>query len=85
MNRLVTYSKQGVFIPTRGRVRDIGPGVSHKSQAMHLYLKGFTPTEIARMTNHDPHNVDRYLRDFEQVYDMVRDGASLNKICFLSR
>jgi DNA-binding transcriptional regulator LsrR (DeoR family) len=28
---LATYSKQGVFIPTRGRVRDIGPGVSHKS------------------------------------------------------
>ena len=41
-------------------------------------------SEIARMTNHDPYNVDRYLRDFERVYDMARDGASLNKICFLT-
>jgi hypothetical protein len=37
---LATYAKRDIFIPTRGRVRDIGPVVSHKAQAVHLYLKG---------------------------------------------
>jgi DNA-binding CsgD family transcriptional regulator len=68
------------------------PGLAHQGQnftAVHkevvaLHLQGYLTSEIARMTNHDPHNVDRYLRDFQRVYDMARDGASLNKICFLT-
>jgi DeoR/GlpR family transcriptional regulator of sugar metabolism len=30
----------GVAVPTRGQIRDIGPGVSHKAQVVQLYLWG---------------------------------------------
>jgi hypothetical protein len=80
-----TWEKaHGQLLPTRGTIHDLGSTISHKKQIVALHLQGYFPSEIARITNHDPHNVDRYLRDFERVYDMARDGASLNKICFLT-
>jgi DNA-binding CsgD family transcriptional regulator len=72
------------LLPTRSTIHDLGSTISHKRQIVALHLQGYFTSEIARMTNHDPHNVDRYLRDFERVYDMARDGAPLNKICFLT-
>jgi hypothetical protein len=70
--------------PTRSTIHDLGSTISHKREIVALHLQGYLTSEIARMTNHDPHNVDRYLRDFERVYEIARDGASLNKICFLT-
>jgi hypothetical protein len=74
----------GQLLPTRSTIHDLGPTISHKRQIVALHLQGYFPSEIARMTSHDPNNVDRYIRDFERVYDMARDGAPLNKICFLT-
>ena len=42
----------GVAVPTRGQIRDIGPGVSHKAQIVQLYLWGLQFTEIERRTRH---------------------------------
>lgn len=72
------------LLPTRSTIHDLGSTLSHKRQIVALHLQGYFPSEIARMTNHDPHNVDRYLRDFERVYDLARDGVPLHKICFLT-
>ncbi len=52
------------FIPTRGNYGDIGPGVSHKAEAVKRYLKGYTVTEIAQAMAHHPHSIERYLDDF---------------------
>lgn len=72
------------LLPTRSTIHDLGSTISHKKEIVALYLRGYFPSEIGRMTNHDPHNVDRYLRDFERVYDIAKDGAPLDKICFLT-
>jgi hypothetical protein len=77
---LATYVKQDIFIPTRGRVRDIGPGISHKAQAVHLYLRGFTPTEIATRLGHHLSCVERYLDDFCVVMMGLEDGYSPARI-----
>jgi len=77
---LDSYVKQEIFIPTRGRVRDIGPGVSHKAQAVHLYLKGLTPTEIANRLGHHLSCVERYLDDFCVVMMGLEDGYSTARI-----
>jgi hypothetical protein len=74
----------GQLLPTCDTIHNLVSTISHKKQIVALHLQDYSPSEIARMTNHDPHNVDRYLKDFEQVYDMARDSASLNKICFLA-
>ena len=54
-------------LPTRGVVHDMGSTTAHKTQIIELYLKGYTTPDIARITDHDPTSVDRYIRDFERV------------------
>jgi len=77
---LASYAKQDIFIPTRGRVRDIGPGISHKAQAVQLYLQGFTPTEIANRLGHHLSSVERYLDDFCRVMMGLEEGYSPARI-----
>jgi len=57
----------GKFVMTRGAKHDMGPGLSHKSQIIELYLKGYQFTEIEHKTNHSERAVWRYLSDFSQV------------------
>ena len=50
-------------MPTRGQIRDIGPGVSHKARVVQLYLWGLQFTEIERRTRHSEDSIRRYLFD----------------------
>jgi len=55
------------ILPLRGTVHDMGMTFSHKRLIIELHLKGLFTSEIARISNHDPGNVDRYIDDFERV------------------
>jgi hypothetical protein len=64
----------GKFVMTRGAKHDMGPGISHKTQIIELYLKGYQFTEIEQKTNHSERAVYRYLRDFSQVCILHQQG-----------
>ena len=70
----------GVAVPTRGQIRDIGPGVSHKAQIVQLYLWGLQFTEIERRTRHSEGSIRRYLADFRQIAALYARGASIPEI-----
>jgi len=72
--------KQGLFIMTRGQKLDMGPGISHKTQIIELYLKGYTFTDIERKTNYSETSVKRYLADFVQVATLTKQGFSIQQI-----
>lgn len=57
----------GKFVMTRGAKHDMGPGLSHKTEIIELYLKGYQFTQIVKISNHSERAVWRYLRDFSQV------------------
>jgi hypothetical protein len=59
---------------TRGVKHDMGPGISHKTQIIELYLKGYQFTDIEQKTNHSEKSVLRYLRDFTQVVTLHEQG-----------
>jgi len=65
---IAQYRQEGIFIPTRGNYSDIGPGLSHKYEAVKRFLKGYTISEIARAMSHDERSVERYVDDFTMVY-----------------
>ena len=69
MKRDIRHLKKhdGKFVMTRGVKHDMGPGLSHKTQIIELYLKGYQFTDIERKTNHTEKSVLRYLRGFTQV------------------
>ena len=58
---------KGILIPTRGNVKDIGPGISHKERAVELWLEGKEPVEVARQLCHTLHAVERYIQHFSRV------------------
>mgnify|MGYP000002775351 CR=1 FL=1 len=70
---------QGKFIMTRGQRHDMGPGLSHKTIIIELYLKGYTFTDIERKTNHSETAVKRYLADFVQVITLLNQNFSVNQ------
>jgi hypothetical protein len=70
----------GVAVPTRGQIRDIGPGISHKSQVVQLYLWGLQFTDIERRTRHSETSIRRYLADFRQIAALYARGASIPEI-----
>jgi hypothetical protein len=69
-----------VAVPTRGQIRDIGPGISHKAQVVQLYLWGLQFTEIERRTRHSEDSIGRYLADFRQIAALYVRGASIPEI-----
>lgn len=70
----------GIAVPTRGQIRDIGPGVSHKCQIVQLYLWGLQFTEIETRTRHSEGSIRRYLADFRQIAALYARGASIPEI-----
>lgn len=63
--------KTGEVLPTRGIIEDCSPAVSHKTQIVERHLAGETTSEIAKATNHTHKSVERYLRVFERVRELV--------------
>ncbi len=59
--------EQGISVPTRGQQKDIGPGVTHRVQAITLFLEEKEPLEIARAIKHSLTAVERYIDTFCRV------------------
>jgi len=59
--------KQNIFVPTRGQQKDIGPGVTHRVQAITLFLAEKEPLEIAQSIKHSLTAVERYIDTFCRV------------------
>jgi hypothetical protein len=70
----------GVAVPTRGQIKDIGPGLSHKASVVQLYLWGLQFTEIESRTRHSEGSIKRYLADFRQIAALYARGATIPEI-----
>ncbi|HZA86370.1 MAG TPA: DUF1670 domain-containing protein, partial [Acidimicrobiales bacterium] len=69
-----------VAVPTRGQIKDIGPGLSHKAQVVQLWLWGLQFTEIESRTRHSEASIKRYLADFRQIAALYARGAKIPEI-----
>ena len=78
---MAEYRKRGIFIPLRGYFKDIGPGTSHKAQAIRLFLKGYPPSKIATILGHHIQSIERYLDDFCIVMMALEEGYGVPRIC----
>lgn len=67
-----------IIVPTRGSIKDIGRGVTHKARIVELYLQMYTETEIADRTGHSYEAIENYLRDFARIVALRDQG--LNKV-----
>ena len=67
-------------VPTRGQVKDIGKGVSHKSHIVQDWLAGYTFSQIERRRWHSVSSVERYCVDFQRVVRLHTCGLSVADI-----
>jgi hypothetical protein len=68
---------EGIDIPTRGQVKDIGKGVSHKARIVGDWLAGYTFSEIQQRRRHSIHSIERYCSDFQRVARLHARGLSV--------
>jgi len=60
-------TEQGVILPYRRTVHDIGPSLTHKKVIIEKFLQGIPTPDISRMTQHTEEACDRYIKAFKKV------------------
>ena len=79
---IAVLAARGYQVATRGKLRGVGRGQTHKVIIIELYLKRCTYTEIIRRTHHSAYAIKRYLQSFGRVI-MLRDkGLTLSEIAY---
>jgi biotin operon repressor len=74
---------QGIYLPTRGNLRGIGRGQTHKAQIVGLWLRGATYDQIARRTRHSLSVIRRYIQTFVRVVNLHRQGFPDSQVAML--
>jgi len=74
----------GEFIPHCGTLLDMGGTLTHKREAILLYLQGNLTSEVARKIQHSPEDVDRYIYDYQRVIELAREHRPVAQISFLT-
>lgn len=75
--------RQGLYVPTRGQQKDIGPGISHKVLAVKMFLERKTDLEIARTIYHSLKAVERYTVTFARVLVLLEKGLTPLEVAFV--
>jgi transposase len=74
---------QGLYLPTRGNLKGIGRGQTHKALIVGRWLRGETYDQIARATHHSVSSVQRYVQAFSRVIQLQQQGLSTDEIAVL--
>lgn len=70
------YKTEGIIVPTRGQIEDIGPGITHKEKIIELLVKGYTYSEVMIQTAHTEASVENYEKKFVRVSYFHREGKN---------
>jgi len=85
IKRIVRKLKRsGASIATRGEIKDIGPGASHKARIIELLLKRYQPTEVSIKTGHSLSSITRYFENFNKVSYLYDKDYSMIQIRHLT-
>ena len=77
--------RRNIAVPTRGQQQDIGPGQTHRVQAVRLYLQGLEANEIARRLYHTIASIENYITTFSRVAFLASKGYGDDAIAFVIR
>jgi hypothetical protein len=67
---------QGIYLPSRGYLKGIGRGQTHKAQIIQRWLHGETYDQLSTNTHHAVSSVQRYIKSFVQVVHLHQNGMS---------
>lgn len=80
---IAALRRRGLEVPSRGQQQDIGPGQTHRAQAVRLFLEGKEPKEIARQLYHSLSSIESYITTFGRVVFLAQKGYGADEIAFV--
>lgn len=84
-NYILGYEKRmKKVVPRAGTEMDIGKTLTHKRLAFHNYKKKIPTTENARLIDHTPESIDKYIKDGTRVEKLYAAGYSEWEISFFT-
>jgi len=79
---VAALKSEGYQVATRGKLRGVGRGQTHKVVIVEYHLKRCTYTEIKRRTRHSVTAIKRYIQTFGRVVMLKRKSLSVSEIAF---
>jgi biotin operon repressor len=76
---------EGYLVHTRGQVKGVGRGQTHKVRIIELWLDRKGYVQIARQTYHAQQSIKRYVSTFLRIVVLHRKGVPVTEIAFLTR
>jgi len=76
-------TKAGIYLPTRGNLKGIGRGQTHKALIVGRWLRGQSYDQVARASHHSVISVQRYVQSFCRVIQLQQQGLSEDEIALL--
>jgi hypothetical protein len=80
---LKALAAQETVVPLRSQQKDAGRALSHRVQAVELYLQRHTFTQIRQRIRHSLVSIANYVVSFALVVAHTRDGHAVDEIAFL--
>jgi hypothetical protein len=80
---LEALRREGVVLPLRSTIKDMGRSICHRSVIVEQWLQGKEYSEIARNTHHSVPSVENYISKFKRVVALLENGHEVNTIAFL--
>jgi len=76
---------EGHLVHTRGRVKGVGRGQSHKVRIIELWLDREGYDKISRWVHHSLHSIKRYISTFQRIVVLHQEEMPVEQIAFLTR
>lgn len=80
---LKALAQEGLVVPLRSQQKDAGRALTHRVQAVELFLKRYTFTQIQERIRHSLSSIANYVITFSIVVLHTRQGHTLDEIAFL--
>jgi hypothetical protein len=80
---LRALAAQDIVVPLRSQQKDVGRALTHRVQAVELYLKRYTFTQIRQRIRHSLPAIANYVITFAVVVAHTRDGHTVDEMAFL--
>lgn len=74
---------EGHLIQTRGYIKGVGRGQSHKVRIIELWLDREGYDKIAQWVHHSPQSIKRYINTFLRIVALHRQGRPVTEMAFL--
>jgi hypothetical protein len=76
-------NSKGLYLPSRGYMKGIGRGQTHKAQIIRRWLHGETYDKLSLNSHHAVSSINRYVKTFVQVVRLQKEEMSINQIALL--